>query len=166
MSETESEGVGPIAVVGSILLVLLGAANYAGTGCTDLIATMYDGMIYLGDSVAVLGLAGGVVAFAANRLVAPDERRPTERQGPSSSRSLFWRVLGIGGSGGRSARTNEDEDEESSREAWSILAIRFFLVLLLCGLLLTVAGWWMAGTYDVQCTSGFWSGFLSGRLPL
>lgn len=164
MSEDEDEWVEPVAIGGLVLLVLLGVANYTGTGCTELIGKLYDGMIHLGDSVAVVSLVGGVVSFGVNRLLAPDERRPTERQGPSSSGSVFWRVLGFGGRGDRTAGAPDGED--SSRQPLTILAMRVFLVLFFAGLLATVAGWWLAGTYDTQCVSGFWSGFLSGRLPL
>lgn len=159
MSETEDEWAEPLAVIGLVLAVLVGVANYAGTACTEFPGVLYDGMIYLGDSMAVLGLAGGVVAFTANRFVDPHERRPTQRQRPSSDGTA-------GGFGGRDARpTQTQEREEPSSRSWTLLAAKLFLAVLVTGGLLTLAGWWLANTYDVQCASGFWSGFLSGMIP-
>jgi hypothetical protein len=163
MSETDDEWVEPVAILAVVGAVFIGVANLAGSGCTGLLDRFYDGMIHFGDSVAVLSLVGGVVSFGVNRLFASDERRPTERQGPSSSGSVFWKVLGFGGRGDRTAGAPDGED--SSRQPLTVRAMRGFLILFFVGLLATVAGWWLAGTYDIQCVSGFWSGFLSGRIP-
>lgn len=159
MSETDDEWERPVAVIGAIVLVLLGVSNFAGSECTEIIGKMYDGMIYLGDSLLVLGLAGGVVAFTANQIVASRKRRPAQRQHPVSDGTA-------GGFGGRDARpTQTHEQQQSSDRSLTLVAVKFFLVTVLVGGLLTLAGWWMVNTSGIQCASGFWSGFLSGRIP-
>lgn len=161
MAEPDDDGEWeePVAVVGAVVLVLLGVSRFAGSECTELVGKLYDGMIYLGDSLLVLGLAGGVVAFTANRVVASLKQQSAQKQRPASDGTA-------GGFGRRDVQpTQTHEQQQSSDRSLTLVAGKFCLVTVLVGGLLTLAGWWMVNTSDIQCASGFWSGFLSGRIP-
>lgn len=147
MSEAEDDWVEPLALVAGVLVALVGVANYVGTDCTALFGKIYDGAIIVGDSLTLVGLVGGVVAFAANRFVDSRRRRSTQRRRPQSEPS------------------RRGEDRGRSGRSLTLSAMKWFAGLLLLGAVVTLAGWWLANTSDIQCASGFWSGFLSGRIP-